>query len=534
MTESFPPPPAFAADQVMSASGHLNLLRACVLYLLGMYQQGQGVWPRQYEEPVLLTDDWGRWWDGWLRRDGATLAYSMTVLKHPTQAREVRILYNNVDLTPHLSVPAGGGSVTLTGTKTLTGTTDGEFYAIQVDLSHMSYANRSVDIAYLRQSNPPSYPTLAAFASGTPTAGQWQALSDTAQLLYDAMRQPVPVMAARYIGMDGEYRTTVTHRSQTLFYRARWRPPFDGTGWTPPTDSDPEGDPGTYGTTRYSQWLSIWIDGVQLAVIGGQGFLFDAWTAADATTIHGFTNLKSSDVLKMKGSDELIKLGTLVGDNWTGCTRGYLGTTAKGYGAGTRGEFWQEGAEVNWPGGFKWEYSGTLDLSSLGLSSDVDYELSFVVTNENHGDRGDMYGGVIVQTLGEQADDLGVPTWWTNVEAWSHGTMVNGTAGVKALRDNLAALTGRLTAYNYPTLVNRPLNGGTIRRQHRILHYRCEVEGDKKLGPSIAYRTNKRQEIGLPFEPNKWLSYDLDNAKGLWVGTEYEFHDVTCALEDVD
>lgn len=47
MTESFPAPPTFTEGQVMSASGHLNLLRASVLYLLGMYQQGQGAWSRQ-------------------------------------------------------------------------------------------------------------------------------------------------------------------------------------------------------------------------------------------------------------------------------------------------------------------------------------------------------------------------------------------------------------------------------------------------------------------------------------------------------
>lgn len=537
MTESFPAPPTFTEGQVMSASGHLNLLRASVLYLLGMYQQGQGAWSRQYAEPVAYDDGWDRWWDGWLRQQGTTLEYSITVTRHPTDTQYVRILYNHVDLTPHLSIAPGGNfdeTVTLTGTKTLTGTTDGEFYALQIERQSWQDKRLTMDVGYLRQPVTASYPTLATFASGTPTAAEWQALSTAAQTLYETMRQPRPLMSARNIGMEGEYKLTVSHRTNTLFYRVRWRPPFDGTGVTISYDKETGITTYTYGTTHYSQWIAIDVDGVEMAVIGGQGFLWDDWTAADATTLHGFTNLKSGDVLKMKGSDELIKLGTKSGDYWTGCTRGYRNTTAVGYHAGTRGELWQEGAEVNRPGGYKWEYFGTVDLSSLGLTEGADYTLAVVVTCVNEGEREDIYGGAVVQTLTEQGDDIGIPAWWTAVNAWAHGDTVNGTGGVKGLRDNLAALIAKLTAYNYPAQSDQRMRGGSIMRQHRILHYRCEVEGDAKLSPSISYMTGTQQQISLPFEPNKWLTYDLEGAKGLWVGTEYAFHDVTCAMEDVD
>lgn len=513
MANFYPPAPYFGDGQRVSASGHLNGLALSALYLVGHYQGGRSAWAQNQGTPARLDDDWYRVYDGYLRKQSDTLGYTLRVTKDGGAGREIRIRYNDTDLTPHLSVAAGTGTATVSGTKSLSAFTDGQFYPIQIDIQGGTIDGDTITVFHLAEQISPSYPSLYAFASGTPTAAQWQALATTADMIYEQLQAPRPVFPKLYLGRNAWAKATLRHRTNTLVYRIDWQRPYRDD------------------TRQFTMFLHVYYNGSRIATVGGND-LVDGFTFAADTTVA----LKDGryciegDVLRSEVG-ELIRLGSKSGSTFSGCTRGYLNTVANDMGDGMMVDLRQPFIEPTegWP----WSYAGTVDLSGLGLTADTDYDVAVYTESASHLAGDEVTGKALVVGLGEQEDDLGLPAWWTAMPTWTHGEYVNGTNGVKVIRDNLAALSLKANYYNYPTRKNGAYGGWSIRR-HDWLHYRCEPVNDKAMKPTLSYFSEGRQEVSLPYEPNKWLKFDLGGAKGLYLGTGYELHEVTCALEDVE
>lgn len=517
----FPPTPIFTDGQVMSAGAHMNALRACASYLLGMYQGGATPWARDIMDPtenswnrIYTEDGWRVLWRGWLRQKTTTLHYQITALQ-AGYAREIRIVYNGAPIPPNLTVTAGAGTQTFTGTKTLP-TSAGSTYEIKVEGYDDEDFWKDFQVVYLREEYTVALPTLAAFSSGTPTAEQWQDLSDMAQGLYEQMRVPLPMVPRYFLGKDSSVRFNVTHRSNTLAYRVRWRPPYRNT------------ETGQL----YSMWLRLYVNGSLLATIGGQG-IFTQEVAEGDTTIPGFSYLWEGAIIRADAGGELILLGSWNAGlaSWTGCTRGWGNTSPYHYHTDDTASLWQQGGDKK---AKTLAYFGTIPLASLGLGDGDDYELKFTVEGTKHLANEELVGSATLDLLTEQADDIGVPSWWSDMSAWAHGDNVDGTPDVKPIRDNLVALSDRMTALVYPAMWNRLFLAGGRVRQHRWLHYRCETQKDETRRPAISWNANGRQETSLPFEPNKWKQFDLEEAKGLFVGGAYELHDLSAAFEDIE
>jgi hypothetical protein len=298
--------------------------------------------------------------------------------------------------------------------------------------------------------------------------------------------------------------------------------------------------PNWSGYRQFTVWLNLYIDlgagggEIKIATVGGQVILAvtNGVSAAETTiTLANADGVIAGSVLRSQ-SAELILLGAKTGQTFTGCTRGYQGTSPKPIGDRAELEVYQDGAydvsRTLWP----WEYLGTVDLRGRGLTDGVDYKLIFRVDDINHGNVDEDQCQAWLVSMGEQADDYGVPTWWAKLDAWKHDDTVLGTGGVKIVRDNLTALASHAHNYNWACSVGP---SGAQVHKHSWLHYRCDVAEGGKKSPSFFYWAfGKREETSLKFEPNKWLKYNLDGANGLFVGTLYELHDVTAAFEDVE
>lgn len=511
MSDFFPPPPYFGDGQRVSASAHLNGLKLSTLYLLGMYQGGRVAWAHPQVDPPTTSDGWRRVYDGYLRKKSNTLGYTIRAEKDSGSARTIRIMYGDTDLTPHLSVAAGTGIGTVSGTKDLSAFTTGQFYPLQVDVQGGAVWPTTVNVFHLAEHITPSYPTLYAFASGTPTAAEWQALATAMNLAQAQMLAPRPMFPRRHLGRNARLKATLRHRTSTLLYQIDFQSPYRDD------------------TRQFSMFLHIYYNGTLAATVGGNDVI-DGFTAAASTTValKNGSYCFEGDVLRTE-TGELILLGSKSGATFTGCTRGYQNTAAGDCGDGMMAALWHPGALV-W-GEMPWSYRGTVDLSGLGLTADTDYEVEVFTESDSYLGGDEVSGRALVVGLGEQEDDFGLPTWWAAMPEWAHGEVINGTNGVKLIRDNLAALALKANYYNYPAMRNATFGGWNIRR-HRWLHYRCEPVGEKSMKPTLSYFAEGKQEVSLPYEANKWLKYDLEGARGLYMGTAYELHDLTCALED--
>lgn len=181
-------------------------------------------------------------------------------------------------------------------------------------------------------------------------------------------------------------------------------------------------------------------------------------------------------------------------------------------------------------------FVGAVDLSSLGLSAGTRY---LVQVKGTHSGTDDDYTRVAVNMIHGQQPSSPTLTGWSTMPIYARGTSVTGTASMKAIRDNVVWLTGRVVYRNQASALwrayrtdQRPL--WSI-RYHRYLHYRCEKENEQdEKNPSIGYWYNGWQETDLPVEANTWQVVNLNNFPGLFVGAKYQLRDVTVAIEDAD
>jgi len=180
-------------------------------------------------------------------------------------------------------------------------------------------------------------------------------------------------------------------------------------------------------------------------------------------------------------------------------------------------------------------YTGTLDLSSLGLTAGQVYRVHV---------RGDDPDSVYEHDRGlvdylYEIPDSSSPSGWTALPEWTHGDYVRGSAGtprVKAIRDDLAWLGARMALYNpacrhwYAPNDEFPLGFWFVRRG-RYLHYYSESE----KSPRLRYYADGWQEVSLPAESSDaWRVYDLEQLGLLTVGRRYLVQGCEYAIEDFD
>lgn len=511
----WPIPPVFVDGMRVSASGHLNALRASAAYLLGLYQSGEPVWARPNAIPDTLSDGWRRvgMWRG--RKYGDSLAFSMDVVQDVATDRTIRLYLNDTILTPNLTVAAGSGTVTVSGSRSLSSLNDGDFYRLAVDITGGNINASTVDLTYLRETLTVSYPSLFAFDVGTPTAEQWQALSTTAEYLHDQLRPPAVTLPRRYLGRGDISVYTITNRTGTIYYRIRFRPPYRDEN------------------RSFSMILILEADGADIACVGGADAI-DVFTPAASTTIvlkDG--RFPSNSIVRINA--EFVLLGTNSGSGtYTGCTRGYAGTIAGDLGEYSPVILTPPGSLV-W-GDYPWDYHGTVDISGLGIGRGNDYKLRVRADSSTYkgGSIGEVTGLAEIVGISEQPDDIGLPSWWNDMPSWSHADMVDGD-GMQPIRDNLDALAGLVSYYNYPAQIEPHHLRWSVRRR-RWLHYYCQPKSDRdedKLEPTLFYHSNGSvQQVKLNYKPNEWQKHDLEGVKGLFLGDRYEIKDVSFAIED--
>jgi len=180
--------PTFSSGQVISAAGHLNALRRAIQYLFGLYQAPVMPFSGAYRTGV------GSRWDGYIRHKTNTFRYSLRFSAAAGHSSTVTITYGgNTIFSQTLN---DGAEQTFGGTVDLSslGLTVGQFYAVAVELTGTQGLPPNwpyLQVNYLGEVYTPSYPTLAAFNDGdTPSASEWQALSDYAEELYMVLSHP--------------------------------------------------------------------------------------------------------------------------------------------------------------------------------------------------------------------------------------------------------------------------------------------------------------------------------------------------------
>lgn len=262
MSTYWTPPPNFEAGQIASAAGHLNALGNGLNHLLGMYlspkplityrnwpdsgghfNNGFGRYPTGGGDGEI-HQEYRRIYTGWIRHKANTLAYSLTVTADSVLGLQIRINYGPYRTT--LSTVAGGsGTSTVSGTLDVTGLAT-EFYKVSYDVRFLSGSTptfptshgAAIHLNYFQETDAKSYTAPAAFTTGsTPTAANWQLLSDTATTLYSQLRAPRPLMSCRVhrprnSNTDIAYDASMTYLHRYLYYDIRLRAPHNDSTLT--------------------------------------------------------------------------------------------------------------------------------------------------------------------------------------------------------------------------------------------------------------------------------------------------------------
>jgi len=529
----YPPPPTFTNGQRISASAHLNALTDTTGWLIGNYQQEKAPFERRKGNDYL--DEAGHWYrvfTGYIYHKADTLAYNFEITKDTGRTGEIRIMYGDDDLVPHLTFTVGAGSSTMSGTKDVSAIADGilrvtvDFRALSSGTPTENRGDVDIDVVYLRETKSPSYAAFASFADATtPSAAQWQALSSNADLIYAQLTAPhVPMIGLvkqRDHGTATIWEGLITHRHERFFYDIRMRKPTN--------DRDPEHD---FVCSTYEVWIDI--DGTDV-FHGGAYVVSEQLDESEISiTFYGTgQKLANGDVL-VTGTEKIL-LGGKSGDTFTTCTRGYDSTTATWHVARSQWQivnpdvvYTQIAADGD---GWDRNYSGVADISALGLTDGNDYVVRVRTFHENH-EGEDSRAKSMVGLLSEQTEDIGISDWVEPMIGWAHGDFVIGDDGVKRIRNNLNALSGKATYHNYPcSEAHQDASLWGVYR-HRWLMYRHREDAS----PAIGYDggpTDGWTETNLPTEENKWLVFDLDSLKHFWAGMRYKLIDVDYAIEDL-
>lgn len=534
-------PPTFASGQVVSASGHLQALTDNVNVLLGRYTSPQAPWSaRTWDDEFAgygLPESgyWRRVWSGYIRNKTDELRYAVEVGRDSVLNCKVRFTYGtNTDTN---TVTAGTGTNTVSGVLNVTSYSG--FYFVAIDAQVLNGAtpvdtrgDTTVTPLYVYESDPQSYGSLHRFYTGdTPAYTDWQALSTRATTLYNQTGGVViPFLgesARREWGNAttpmniSVYNGTIAHANRYLYYDLRVKSP----------ELWPGGNDPNHGTL-------IALVKYNGTTLGGYGFgALNTGTSLPGTVVlKDGTYFYQGQTIKLQ-SGHLITLGTKSTHTFTGCTQISGGWRSAAVGDSV----WHQALaqpESDAEEGFK-RYVGTFDTTSLGLTDGVRYKVQVVAYDNIHTYGTNTTGMVRVMHLAEQPATNPTLAGWSTMQSWGHNDTVTGAGSVKAIRDNLAWLSSRISYANYATPQRRSFQPPVwFIREYDWLHYYCEFDENSEENepqPSLGWLYgNKWEEASLPYEPNKWLSYDLRGVSHLWPGQKYRVRDVTYALEDSD
>ena len=155
----------------------------------------------------------------------------------------------------------------------------------------------------------------------------------------------------------------------------------------------------------------------------------------------------------------------------------------------------------------------------------------------------DDFHGVQVYLIQERPGGAApVVAGWTTIAPWTYPDIVQsyGPHNISALKDNLEVLGGVVQRLNYPFVFLAPYQDvhpvAYMRiRQDKWLHYKTR-EGQE---PKLIYSYDEDGvatsiEIGLDDAHLEIKTYNLEQAKGLYVGVAYEVQNVLWAVESED
>ncbi len=534
-------PPTFAAGQAISANGHLQALTDNVNVILGKYTAPQTLWSARRVDDYYSGDTlpegnhWRRMWSGYIRNKTNVLEYGVKVGKDSALKCKIRITYGSA--THEQTVSNGSGSQTITASLDVSAYSG--FYFVAIDYQMLngttptaSRGSCTIAPLYLHETDAQTYATLARFYTGdTPTAAQWQALSDRASTLYaQTGGVGIPFVGNGGVRTWGNSTTplsvnvwngTLVHANRYLYFDLRVKMPQLWTGGNDPN----------HGTLV----AVVYYNGTML---GGRGYgALDTGTSLPGTVVlKDATYFYQNQVIRLQ-SGHMIRLGTKSTNTFTGCTQ-----LAGGWRAAAVGDsIWhlaETQPESDAEEGFR-RWVGTFDLNALGMTDGTRYEVQVVAYDNIHTYGTNTTGWVNVVQLAEQPASQPTLSGWSSMPTWEHADIVTGTGSARTIRDNLVWLSSRIVYGNQATPARRwDQPDAWLIREYDWLHYYCAyTEGGEQPEPqpSIGFMYgNEWQESSLPFEPNKWMAYDLRGMAHLWPGTKYRVRDITYALEDND
>lgn len=523
------PSPTFVDGQVLSASGHLQVLADDTRWLLGMYRRPQAIWPttrldgNHWNKYVLPEGDgWQRCFDGYVRNKTDALAYAVEVQRDALLVCKVRITAGASVTTTH-TVAAGTGTQTINGTLDVSSLSG--FYTVWVDVQTLSDGSPSgergsieVMPLYIEEIDEQSYADLHRFYTGdTPTASDWQALSGRDTILHAQTGGVVaawttdPPSDTDYIWGTSVYRNEFLRYDFRLFMPAMF----------PPT-----------GGQEYATRMAVAYYGDTM--VGARG-----WGVIASADLPGTLEFKDATYFYEGQTVELqtgalVTLGSKTSHTFTGCTM--TGTNWRSPGNGDWLRHWPMQPVGDAENEYA-NYTGVFDLRGLGLVEGTRYQVKIFHYTNSHGFDAGPVGVIKVHFLADQPASNPTLAGWSAMPAFAHGDTVAGAGSVKTIRDNLAWLSSRI-AYRNPAVLQRRwwYQPFWFINTKRWLHYFCIYED----GP---LNDEPRLEIGwfvgaewktdtLPFEANRWLVFDLWGVVGLLPGYAYRVVVPGYAMED--
>lgn len=482
-TTVFGSTPQFVEGQILSASAHVNALQSIVQALgddfggAQMPFHGNG-----WTGGPFYQWGWTQTWRGILRHKYNYIDYEYII----ENATEAYLTLNNVEIPGTRNTGPGTFSGTDISIVSLGLNLNGH-YAVELRMTGMTSL-----IKFCEVPGPTVFPTLADFSDDdTPTAAQWQDLSDYTDMIAERM------LAPRCLGMrttnddspqsgpvSGYHmRGTMNHRGRYLAYNLMLHAPYWSTGC-----EDVEWNVNTH--VRYTQ-ARILINDVEVLWVRCGEPVFDVtW----CPYFHG-----NGPQNRFVGTLDLAtQVPTLVvGDDydlvviceWEGC--------------------WGD-------------LYGSAGIYYLYEAPDI----------------GQLPGGWRPMPEWEHGD-------------WVRGD--TETPQLAPLKANIETLGGLVQYNNYPTTVPKSEGEGLFGvRRHRWLHFRIwrehnealpdddenivedEANGfkEEKAGTIRYMYLGKEKTVSITNPYTVFGVYDLSTCEGLFVGTQYYLEGVRFALED--
>ncbi len=224
----WPGVPSFVDGQIISAEGHLNRLARAERFLFGLAMGSQ--FPLASRRTVELYDTYRTVWEGAIRHRRDILILECRFYSPVSNQFQARVKYGDTVVMETAPVTvAGAETKTFTSDLTAYGLTDGQFYEVTVEVR--TPAGHCLECyaipLQISEMDAVTYPELASFAEGdTPTAADWNALSEYASALWEATRNPRPPFPgrwAKHTSVSTELLWAgMHHRAERLRYQV-WR-----------------------------------------------------------------------------------------------------------------------------------------------------------------------------------------------------------------------------------------------------------------------------------------------------------------------